>query len=586
MNQVASVLRRAALRIFAIDLLRGLVVASCAALAGATMLLIVSRLTALAVPWPAVALYTGVGVAVIALVWAAVARKDRIAVARRVDEGADLRETLSTALCVAGRDDPWARVTVEAAAQAARSVNVRRAVPVTPPRFWPVPIALALVLLIAWLTVPNRDLFGVRAAAAERERTTNAVLEVRQKVEEELRKVEELASKVDAGAGEQEKTEADRPEGRAPEEIKRDAIRKLTTLRDRLEQLRQGEKGQSLDAVRQQLKRLKTPGEGPLSDLSRELARGDFQRASEELRKALEKLQAGALSDEQKARMAEQLRNLQSQLEKLAQDRQDLVRALERAGLDKRLAADPEALKAELEKNNDLTDEQKKALQQASQAQSRSSALSASMAAAMGQMARGMSEEGLEQEGLDGAESLEGALSELEQLAAEMAQCDAARSACEGSLAALSEFTDSQCQGMGECEGGLVPGTRPFSAGWKESMGAGRGGPGRSRGGGDPGENAAEFKKDKQKFNTKNQGGPIISSRLVQGEQVRGESRAQFAEAAAAAEASAAEAIENNVYPREYQDAIKHYFGRLKAKAKVEEVDSPASPAAGAGSKP
>ena len=67
-------------------------------------------------------------------------------------------------------------------------------------------------------------------------------------------------------------------------------------------------------------------------------------------------------------------------------------------------------------------------------------------------------------------------------------------------------------------------------------------------------------------------GGPIISSRLVEGEQIRGEASEQFAAAAAAAESAATESIDNNVYPREYHDAIKHYFGRLNEKAKAEEV--------------
>ena len=43
-----------------------------------------------------------------------------------------------------------------------------------------------------------------------------------------------------------------------------------------------------------------------------------------------------------------------------------------------------------------------------------------------------------------------------------------------------------------------------------------------------------------------------------------------------------AEAIEDNVIPREYHDAVKHYFGRLKAKAQAEEIKAskPAAPAA------
>ena len=66
------------------------------------------------------------------------------------------------------------------------------------------------------------------------------------------------------------------------------------------------------------------------------------------------------------------------------------------------------------------------------------------------------------------------------------------------------------------------------------------------------------------------------------GEKVKGESVAEFAAVAANSEQRASEAIENNQVPRELQDAVKHYFGRLNEKVKTEKPaeKAPEKPAA------
>ena len=72
----------------------------------------------------------------------------------------------------------------------------------------------------------------------------------------------------------------------------------------------------------------------------------------------------------------------------------------------------------------------------------------------------------------------------------------------------------------------------------------------------------------------KNTGGPIIGSRLVYGEQVRGESVAEFADVVEASIAESAEAFEGGTVPREYHVAVKTYFGRLQAKVKKDKGEA------------
>src|SRR5436190_6847616 len=143
MNEIRRILRVAAWRLLIIDFFRVLAITTTAAIAGLIGVRFAQQIFGLSVAWPQdwFRLFAGVaGLAVLAaLVWSGVRRARTIAVARALDERANLRESLSTALCVARSEDPWARVVVETARQKAVSVKVRQAIPITPPRLWPVP---------------------------------------------------------------------------------------------------------------------------------------------------------------------------------------------------------------------------------------------------------------------------------------------------------------------------------------------------------------------------------------------------------------------------------------------------------------
>ena len=60
------------------------------------------------------------------------------------------------------------------------------------------------------------------------------------------------------------------------------------------------------------------------------------------------------------------------------------------------------------------------------------------------------------------------------------------------------------------------------------------------------------------------------------GEQIKGESKKQFADAVEKADKAATEAIDNKTIPREYHDAVKNYFGRLQKKAGNAPTSAPA----------
>ena len=73
------------------------------------------------------------------------------------------------------------------------------------------------------------------------------------------------------------------------------------------------------EQVTRQLKQLKEMGsQGPADDFAKDLARGDFQKAAEELKKLQEKMQSGKLNEAEKKALKEQLGEMAKKLNALA----------------------------------------------------------------------------------------------------------------------------------------------------------------------------------------------------------------------------------------------------------------------------
>ena len=591
MNDINRILRTAAWRLGVTQFLRGWVFALAIALAG----LIVARLVeqALGAPfhWRLVA-YSTLGATVLAgLAYALVLRPDRLAVARRIDEGANLKESISTALCVERAGDSWSRVTVESAARQARGVRVSQAVPIEGPRFWPVVLALGIALAIVFITVPRFDLLGwTKQQTAKADRQAQ-IVQAKTEAIDAQKKVEEMVKNLDLDKDKPESTAPEKPEVKDPEAIRKSAIKELSKLSDRLEQLRVGEKAQKLEAMTESLKQLKTPGM-ETNDLSKSLATGNFKQAQQEVEKLKESLSSkdSKLSESDKQKIAKQLDEIAKQLDQIAKDKQALEKDLEKMGLDKALAKDPDALSKALQNAKNLTEAQKQQIAESAKACQNASQSCQGLSQAMSKMASS-AKSGDKQGMQDAAQGAKGQLSDLEQISQDMQSADAALSECKSQMSSLAGKCNCNGDGEGKSES-QGPGSSPWSEGMKNGQGGRRGGGGIGRGGSSTSEKA-EFEAQKKKDLSPLGQGPIVGSRMVQGESIKGESKAQFAQAVATADQGATEAIENNTIPREFHDAIKAYFGRLKREAsntpdpnaKPADDAAPAKPASDAGKK-
>jgi len=338
------------------------------------------------------------------------------------------------------------------------------------------------------------------------------------------------------------------PQNAEPQDIRRQAIRKLSDLSDKVRQMQSSTQLQSMNLLQQMLKQLPGSPDALLQKLRIALARGNFGQAGNLLRQMQRELTEGKLSEQQRKALAEKLRALARQLKELAAKNKQLEEELEKLGLDKALARlNAEQLRQALQKQG-LSQERIEQLLRKSAACraacSRCSGLGRAMAAC-GAGAGGLSADELAavSEQLDELESMQ------QQLMLTQAALDqlARASACLG---------QGMCPGLG-CQG-------PFAEGYKRGFSSGTGGPGQGygpRGYDDSGQTATK----QTKVTNKPGQGPVVASWYFKDAQVRGDARRDFASVVRAGRDSASEAISENEIPRKYEQAVKSYFGRLEA---------------------
>lgn len=570
MDPIRDVIARAGKRMLLAGWIRHAVVLLTCAIALAVLVRAVQKVVpVVTIDW-GVALPATAGVAVLAaLIVAWVRRPKEIDVARTVDERAGLRETLSTALCVEQDGSAWSRAVVDDAGHKARRVVVRDAVPIEAPAnsWWPV-AACAALLAVWWL--PAHDLTGLLAKKEAAQAEQQQVQQVAAQVEEAQKRIDEILAQagVEIEKGEEADEDLFNPreiEQISAEEMQRAAIKKLTELSDKLEEKRSGEEGMTFDAIQDAMKRLEQPEPGPATEMSRAMARGDFAEAKKQLEKLAEQIKSGDMSEEDKEQLAKQAEQMAEALQKMAENRQNLEEQLKAAGMSeqqaKQLAADPNAMEKALQEQG-MDQQQIDQLKRQAQAQQNANDAAAAMSQAMGQMAQGM-QAGSESQAGEGLESMQGQLTNMEKMQAEMASLEQAMGECQSQMAGMCENPGS---GMGQTAGlGSQWGPNgQFNQGESMGQGNGSGNPGQGLGAG-PDEQASDFVLKREKANVNTTGeGPVIASTLVYGSQIRGESTAAFSEVVKDAEAQAAEAIETKRVPREHEAAVKAYFGRLK----------------------
>jgi len=567
---IDSALRRVGLRLWLSTFLRHLVIALTAAAVVALLARIFERVLGFDLPWMAV-LPALAGAAVLgAIVTSVVARPGRRAAALALDGAAGLNErtlTADWALGGSGRSgwreliigEASARLSGEAGKKAVAAVRIEG------PRSWPTPLIAAGVAVAAWWAVPSLDLLGATAERQAEEDARRELIETAQQIEAQDRELRR--SLAEAGIDPESAIEESTDEAETAEGLRRERLRQLTSLRDRIESQRAGRDAERVKALQEAAKRLKRPGPGPLDEFARQLARGDLRAAQAQLRELAENLGKGEMDADARQRVQEQIENLADQLENARENRNARVEELakklaEQAGIDpeqareaiRDAAQNPEQLRQKLREameNGQIDQEQLEQMMEQAQGIAEGLGDAQQIAEALEQAAGAMQQG----EGGEGGQAAADAFANAARALGEAA----GRGAQQGALDEAAEAAMAQLEALGGNGEGDISG-RPGLPGP---------GPGRGQGFQDLEDVDTMAATTERRADVETTDGPIIGTKFVYESQVRGESRAAFAEAARASEAEAAEAIEEGVVPPEFRDAVKRYFGRVRKAAEA-----------------
>ena len=513
----------------------------------AALAILVERLLALSiinsgVVWS----FVGVVTVLILSFWL-LSQPSRMQVSLLLDERLRLHERFSTTLALADSKDPFANAACSEARKTARHVSLQGHFPIRPSKCWMFAVSTWLIVTLV-LFMPRKDLLGFLRKERRQEEQTRQLQQAKVDIKEAASPVKLAVKQLGEPelSGDLAKLEQ-APKDARPADIKRQAIRKLGDLSDKIKKMQGDMKLDSVNLMQQMFKQLKGSPEVFSQKLRLALAKGNFAEASNLLNQLQKQLDEGKLNEQQRKALSEQLQNLAKQLQKLAQKNDELEKELEKLGLDKKLAKlNEQQLRQSLQKLGLAADKIAELLRKASACRSASSRCAG--------LGRAMAGCGAGAGGLS-SDELADVMEQLDELEAIKQQLMLTQASLAEIIRAIGCLGEGMCQGLG-CQG-------PFMEGLSDGYGPGTGGPGMGYGPrsiDETGETATK----KTRLKNKPGQGPVIASWYFKDTQATGEAQRDFSEVIQAGRDSAAEAISENQIPRKYEESIKKYFGQLE----------------------
>jgi len=401
-------------------------------------------------------------------------------------------------------------------------------------------VTVALVFLL-----PQRDLLGFLKERKSKQQKSLAVQEARAEVKRTAESVKAAVRAVgEPNLLAELKKLDDLGQSAEPQEVKREAIKALGDLAEKIKQVQADSQLNAANVLQQMFKQLRGSAQPFSQQVRMALAKGDFAQAAKMLAQLQNQLNEGSLPEEQRKAIAAQMQQLAGELQKLSEQKRQLEEELAKLGLDKQLAqATPEQLREALEKQG-LAPQAVQDLMNKMEAAQAAAARAGGLGQALATAAGGSS-------GLS-ADSLTGVIDELNSL-------DALQQQTLLLQVSLTEISDSLAAlglGMGN------------SGRWDIGQGGGYG----DGIGWTPADqhiitHDALTANKMAKAPSRSGDGPVVASWYFQDAQVKGEARRAFVDVVQAGRASAAEALSENQIPRRYEDAVKTYFNQLEQNA-------------------
>ena len=289
----------------------------------------VDRLGHIGVPRAWTWVGAGTALAVIAAAVYAVARRpSQHQAAVAIDRKLGLAEKFSTALyarSAGGTTDPFAAAAVLDAERTADNVSLYRQFPMPFPRtgYWA--MSAAVVMLLALWLLPELDLFGREARRQDAARHAAEVAANRAQVQQALAKVSAFPKSVqNAPQVQLAKAEANQSlnQNTIDHTEATDSAMKLleAASKSNLEEIKEGQKFAQATTNQQLFNSLNPAADdkGPVADATRDIAKGNFAGAMNQLQSLPQKFNDMTPAEQKKA--ADQMAKMANQLAKMAND--------------------------------------------------------------------------------------------------------------------------------------------------------------------------------------------------------------------------------------------------------------------------
>ena len=495
------------------------------------------------VPWEPLAIIVGAGwLASAILLW----RKfhhDRFQSAAEVDQRMNLHDRIGSAISCSQREDAFATVVLEDAITVVEKEDVenklRTFFPIIFPSLW-VWIGVLTLVFAATLLSPQWNLFPEDSnelpivMVTDRDNIVASIDGVVEELQKDASLSEALSEEL-AALDATSNLEVD------PTELRREALRKMTDLQRKLDNLLNDENALAYKETVRRLQSLELPRDEQTTKLAAALKSGDFAQVKQEVEDLEKKLESEQLSEEERKQLAESLEKLGEQLTALANANDALSEALAASGMDPNLASDASAAAESIKGNKKLTESQKKKLLEMLEAQKQASKNCEKLGTACKKCSGGKPSD---------FASMEEAAEQLEAMKMFVTKAEAAKSQCQKAGKGMS---NNPGDGAGDGTGGIGKGS-----GGKNSM------------------TETETTQVANRSPVQTVEGSIIARQLFEGGLVTsGETNATVRETVLSQQRSAQEAIAQEEVPRQYHDLLRHYFGKLEKLAdSSDEVDA------------
>ena len=550
-----------------------------------TLVLLTERAFALGIPVVHGIWVAGLIAATIAAVGTYLARVKPLQAAVAIDQAAGLKERISTGLAVRRDSDPFAQAVVRDAERTAAGVHVRTHLPYRAPALWPWSAACIVAAVILGFFMPELNLLAgqdpddptIQRDLADAERQN-----INRDLQAQVNRIKQMAEDNPALADIAEDIEPlQMLEGEmvTPEDIRREAVKKLDSVADRLADKSEEVARDALRDTQRLLSRLQPQaGQNPAAELSKALASGDFKGAKKAIEDLQEQLEEAAKKGDEKAQ--QQLKQMQNQLRRLADQLSELDDATylqkeleKKAGLSeeqaKKLAEqlakmDPKQLEKELQRRlgDKMSQKQIKELAKKTQKKQQARKSCQSLGQCMSQAAQALQQCNSPGSNPGSAQAASAALADAMSQLSDLEMSEQMLSELDAQLSDLQNMRDGVCQGN-YCRGNY--GNRKIGPqGPNYGLGIG------SR----IGKERTAHGLDPTKAKTRARGGTIIGQMLVDGPQIKGQANAELREAVGAATRDAQDAIDRDQVPRQYQSAVQKYFEQLAGLLRGSDDDS------------